>query len=271
MKTKVSIISNIDDLPAELVAGDPSKSKNWSVVVAAAGKGSRLNWHLPKILFPIDGQSILERLVKVFKPHAQHFVFVLSPTGAPLVKVETEKLLPDRHSIAIQCTPNGMADAVLTGLGKVKTPNVIVVWGDQAALRHRTIAAGVYKLETGNFDAVIPTVIRSNPYIHFERDSNHSIKYVRQAREGDIMPKVGESDAGVFFFKTQMLKSAILAPAHQSDMRGARTNEINLLPLIPLLARNYKIASLNGVTETESLGINSLADAERMEQMLRVN
>ena len=44
----------------------------------------------------------------------------------------------------------------------------------------------------------MPTSRQQNPYIHFERDPDGRITAVRQRREGEAMPGVGESDIGLF-------------------------------------------------------------------------
>ena len=53
-------------------------------IILAAGRGSRLGFDHPKILFPIAGRTILEWLVDLLKPLCGQFVFVLSPQGVSL-------------------------------------------------------------------------------------------------------------------------------------------------------------------------------------------
>src|SRR3954462_4288826 len=96
----------------------------WSVLIPAAGRGSRLTFDKPKILFPVGGVTILERLTSLLRPFCAEFIFVLSPSGQPEVEPEIQKLLPGNAQVAIQAAPKGMADAIASGLPKVKTPNV---------------------------------------------------------------------------------------------------------------------------------------------------
>ena len=62
-----------------------------------------------------------------------------------------------------------MGDAVALALPLVTTPNVAVVWGDQVALRRSSVEACL-RLHAGplNADVTCPTVVRPDPYIHFE-------------------------------------------------------------------------------------------------------
>ena len=46
--------------------------------------------------------------------------------------------------------------------------------------------------------AIFPTSRQASPYIHLERDTEGRLTNIRQRREGDRMPDVGESDMGLF-------------------------------------------------------------------------
>ena len=62
----------------------------WTAVIPAAGRGSRLNFAGPKILYPILGKPILTWLTDLLGPLCRDLVFVCSPSGAtdvqPLLK-----------------------------------------------------------------------------------------------------------------------------------------------------------------------------------------
>ena len=71
----------------------PAVDRNqWSAVVAAAGKGTRLGYNRPKILFPVADKSILEWLLDLLLPNFETVVFVLSPDGR--AEIEPELKLP---------------------------------------------------------------------------------------------------------------------------------------------------------------------------------
>ncbi len=252
----------LEDAPPWLDAAvDPA---SWTVLVAAAGRGTRLGFHKPKILFPIAGVSILERLVSLFGSVCAEFVFVLSPEGVTEVVPEVEVLLPHRYRTAVQPSPEGMGDAVACGLTEVGTPNVIVVWGDQVALRRSSIELCMRLLQ-GPLQpvAVCPTVLRQQPYIHFQRNAAGEIIRVLQQREGDEMPAEGESDSGVFFFKTEALKLQMKEFVKCDRARGQLTGEQNFLPVFPLFdAVAGHLVTARVVTVEETVGVNSAADVE---------
>lgn len=244
--------------------------QQWTTVIPAAGRGSRLGYDKPKILYPIAGRMILEWLLDLFVPHSRRIVVVLSPEGRQPVEAELERLLPGRYAIAIQEVPAGMGDAVERGLAFADTPHLALVWGDQVALRPNTVETCLATHQQNGFDVTCPTVHRPNPYIHFDRDAAGAICGLRQAREGDEMPALGESDTGFFCFRTSVLGSLLGKLRTADHLRGSATGEFNLLPAIPLAAKlGYQVATPGIVSMEETIGVNSKEDAAIAEQYLK--
>lgn len=231
----------------------------WTGLIPAAGRGTRLGYDLPKILYPILGRPMLEHLVELLGGHCGEFVVVASPEGQSAIA----GALARRGRVAVQREPVGMADAIGAGLAEVRSQSVLIVWGDQVALRPETVAAAVKRHEANGNAITVPTVKRANPYIHFGGGA------VLQAREGDAMPAEGESDAGLFLVETAALRALLAEPGIENFARGAKTGEFNFLPLIPRMARYGKVELAAIVTEMESVGINTREEAARVEDWLK--
>ena len=247
----------------------------WTAVVPAAGRGSRLGFEKPKILYPVAGQPILDWLFRFLLPNCSRVILVLSPDGRPAVEQHLKERwhseFPGRCGVAVQETPTGMGDAVEKGLALVSTPLVCVVWGDQVALRSESVEACL-RLQQGALspDMTVPTVFRDDPYIHFSRDQYGRIRSLLQAREGDAMPARGESDTGFFCFRTEALRELLGELRRQPGETGSLTREFNLLPVIPLAARQDRVVLTPHVMSIEeTVGINSADDARRLESHLR--
>jgi bifunctional N-acetylglucosamine-1-phosphate-uridyltransferase/glucosamine-1-phosphate-acetyltransferase GlmU-like protein len=242
----------------------------WTALIPAAGRGSRLGFPRPKILYPVAGRMIVEWLLDFLQPICSAFVFVLSPEGRDDVERELDALIPGRYRTVIQQVPTGMGDAVELGLSVVATPQVAIVWGDQVGLRRRSVEA-CFRLHDGPLqpDLTCPTVIRPNPYIHFDRDPSGRIAGLRQKREGDVMPAEGESDTGFFCFRTEALRLLLSALRTSASPGGAATGEFNFLPVIPLAAQRGVVLTPPFMTIEETVGVNSGADAALAEEFLR--
>jgi bifunctional N-acetylglucosamine-1-phosphate-uridyltransferase/glucosamine-1-phosphate-acetyltransferase GlmU-like protein len=238
--------------------------RDWTAIIPAAGRGQRLGFDKPKVLYPVAGRTILEWLLDEVEPLCERIVFVLSPAGAPLVIPELDRLIPGRWAATVQNEPAGMGDAVLTAKDAVRTPCSLVVWGDQIGVRSATIrlcmsAQGL----RSNAVATCPTVLRERPYIHFQRDATGRLLSILQAREGDVLPERGESDCGVFLFRTQPLFDTLHRMQTWPGAWGRQTKEFNLLPIFPLLDHEPgNVCCVRIQDAGESVGINTVTDAE---------
>ena len=261
----------IDDSNWREFAALSVNPSRWTAVIPAAGRGSRLGSDRPKILYPVAGRLLIEWLLGFLEPNCNRLVFVLSPGGVAEVRPELDRLIPDRYEIVVQEVPRGMGDAVELALPAVGTPNVVIVWGDQVALRRSSVDACL-RLHDGPLNPAItcPTVFRRDPYIHFDRDAEGRISGLRQAREGDPMPEEGESDTGFFCFETDALRQLLGEIRLEPGQEGRSTKEFNFLPVIPFAAqRGLEVLSPALMTLEETVGINSAADAAAVETFLR--
>lgn len=243
----------------------------WTAIIPAAGRASRLGFDKPKILYPVAGRTILEWLLDFLAPNCSRLVLVLSPSGREFVEPELDRLIPGRCETVIQEVPRGMGDAVHAALPAVHTPRVALVWGDQVALRRASVDACL-RLHAGPLEPALtcPTVVRERPYIHFDRDDTGRISGLRQDREGDLMPASGESDTGFFCFQAEHLRGLLASSLADAGQLGRVTREFNLLPVIPLaVSQGLTVLTPHLMTIEETVGINSAADARRVESYLQ--
>ena len=260
------VIGDLNELVAQPGPIDPAC---WTAVIPAAGRGTRLGFSSPKILYPLNGRPILDWLLDFLVPNCASLVFVLSPEGAGEVKAALEQRIPGRFAVVIQETPTGMGDAVALALPQVKTRHAAVVWGDQVALRRESVETCM-RLHQGRLQPSVtcPTVLRANPYIHFDRDDAGRLVGLRQAREGDAMPETGESDTGFFCFETAALRRLLGRLRAESGGLGASTREFNLLPAIPLAAQCEVVLTPRVMRIEETVGVNTREDAAAVEAFL---
>jgi len=269
------VIHRLTDLPyalSEMEAHWSSResrdSRLWTAVIPAAGRASRLGYGRPKILYPVAGRPILDWLLEFLSPNCASVVVVVSPEGKDEITRELDRRKLRRFEIVVQQTPTGMGEAVELALPAVLTPHVVIVWGDQVSLRRESVEQCL-RLHQGDLqpDVTCPTVTRAHPYVHFDRDAQGQIIGVRLAHEGDLMPDRGESDTGLFCFRTQVLQR-LLAELRLTSSLGASTREFNFLPVIPLAARQGLVLTPQFMRVEETVGVNTKEDAVAIERFL---
>ena len=259
-------VYNIHEVSAP--KADASTADHWTAVIPAAGRGTRLGGDTPKLLYPILGRPLIEWAVLRLQPYCRDFIVISAPDMEALVRPHLERLMRGRFTIVIQKEACGMGDAVSLCRPLIKTSHCIIMWVDQVALSDRTVARGVALAEQyPQANLVLPTVIREKPYIQVVRGADGRITRIAQAREETIQVDKGENDCGIFFFKAAPLFEAlsVAGPA----LRGPKTGEMNLLPVIPFLDKKPGDAvTLRIEDAAEALGLNTPDEALQLEAIL---
>lgn len=215
---------------------------------------------------------MIEWLIDLYRPYVSRIVVIVSPSAAD----DARRLTAASDvpiDVDVQDKPTGMLDAVLLAYDRVRQSparRVWVTWCDQIAIHPRTIAR-LSELSTLHAEAaiVMPVAFRKNPYVHLERDAESRIVRVLHRREGDKMPEVGESDAGLFSFSRDAFLSRL--PEYAVSLEaGAATGERNLLPFIPWSADlGDDVVVFPCVEEIEAVGINRQEELKEIEAYLK--
>jgi bifunctional UDP-N-acetylglucosamine pyrophosphorylase/glucosamine-1-phosphate N-acetyltransferase len=242
-----------------------------TMIIPAAGIGSRLGLSVPKALALVAGRPMIDHLLALYGGTVNRFIVVASPSGRGLLEAH----LRDRQEaieLAVQTEPTGMLDAVLVPYDIVRRQQpdrIWITWCDQVAVHTRTVAR-LLEAETAPSepDLVMPTCQGADPYIHLERDASGRIAGVLQRREGDAMPPHGESDMGLFSMSRPAYLRDLVTYATAPD-HGPSTRERNFLPFIPWLAATHRVVTFPCVDPIEAVGINTPEELRRIEDHLR--
>src|SRR4051812_19598236 len=137
---------------------------------------------------------MIDHLIDLYRPYVAQVVVIAHPTFSARLRGPYEVI--EQHQ------RTGMLDAVLLAgpaVTRLQPDEVWITWGDQVGVLPATVdrLAAAMAASTGA-SAALPTVRRADPYIHFDRDASGRLSALRQRREGDAMPEVGESDMGLF-------------------------------------------------------------------------
>lgn len=205
----------------------------------------------------------------MYANYVDHNVVVVNPDH---VEVAVKHFQQHENVFLVsQSEPSGMLDAILAARTIVRTVDprsIWITWCDQIAVRQETIRRLAELTDSESQAAMtFPTIVKSDPYIHFERDQRQRIVGVLQRREGDNMPDVGENDVGVFAMTMASYDS--LGSSYIGGVEcGRATGERNFLPFIPWLARCHPISTFPATDATEAIGVNTAGDAESLAAMM---
>jgi bifunctional UDP-N-acetylglucosamine pyrophosphorylase/glucosamine-1-phosphate N-acetyltransferase len=241
------------------------------LIVPAAGAGTRLGMSVPKLLVPVDGVPMISRVLGLYADLASRAVIVVQPAALPDVRQGITKT-PMPVDFVAQEQPTGMLDAILLAAPFVERwrPNrVWITWCDQIALLPTTLE----KLR--DVDDAVPapalalaTCRTRDPYVHLQRDSSGRITRVLHRREGDDLPDIGESDAGLFDLSLTAFSNELPAYAARPQI-GKRTGERNFVPFVAWMAERGPVAAVACSEPEEAVGINTPDELKRIEEHLR--
>ena len=217
---------------------------------------------------------MIDYLLERYRHTVQRFVLVVHPSFEDQVRRHVERSAPSLDvDYATQANPTGMLDAILLASDAARSravQRVWVTWCDQIGIQPRTNET-VERLSRERADgaAIFPTSRQQPPYIHFDRDMEGRIAGVRQRREGDEMPAVGESDMGLFSLSADAYFQ--LLPRFAAGATEARaTHERNFLPFLPWLVQHgHAVLTCPATDPLEAIGVNTPDDRHRLEAYLR--
>jgi bifunctional UDP-N-acetylglucosamine pyrophosphorylase/glucosamine-1-phosphate N-acetyltransferase len=229
-----------------------------TVLIMAAGRGTRMRSRTPKVLHPLCGRPlILWPIEAAREAGAERIVVVLSADS------EVQRALPPDVEVAIQRKQAGTADAVLSARGQIEgSENVIVLSGDHPLFDGGFLAGLAETHLSSGAGATITTGVLDDPgqYGRIVRTGKGNVKRIVETKNpDDATPEelaIKEVNLGTYAFKTAPLLEA-LGAIRADNSQG----ELYLGDALPLLRAAREKIVAHAVDDTSAgLGINTRAD-----------
>ena len=237
-----------------------------TVVIIAAGEGTRMRSSLPKVLHPLCGRPlILWPVTAAQEAGAGKVVVVDNP------KRRLEDWLPDGVEVAVQPEPNGTGGAVAAaGTHLDASATVVVINGDVPLITPEAIKDLVDAHEASGAAATMATMELDDPaqYGRVLRDEEGNVERVVEAKgaEGDATPEqlaIREVNTGVYAFDGASLLAA-LGQLTSDNAQG----ELYLPDTLPKLRESGKTIAGHLVTDhTITLGVNDRVELEQVRKL----
>ncbi|AMA10186.1 MULTISPECIES: bifunctional UDP-N-acetylglucosamine diphosphorylase/glucosamine-1-phosphate N-acetyltransferase GlmU [unclassified Picosynechococcus] len=183
-----------------------------AVAILAAGKGTRMKSDLPKVLHPLGGRSLVERVIEscaLIKPER-----ICTIVGYRAAEVKTALAHLPHLEFVEQTEQLGTGHAVQQLLEPLKdfVGDVVILNGDVPLLRPETIADLVSTHQKNNNDATLLTAQLPNPtgYGRVFCDGDNLVTQIVEHRDcNDAQRKNNRINAGVYCFKWEVLAEAL--------------------------------------------------------------
>lgn len=230
-----------------------------SIIILAAGQGTRMKSTIPKVLHKICGESMLYYSIKTAIAISDD-VQVVVYHEADKVIGEMQKIFGDTCLFVMQDYANypGTGGAVMAAKPKYK--RVLVTNGDMPLIRKESLEKFLDKKES----LVMSAIKLSNPS-GYGRVITNGVDVVKIVEEKDAsleQRRISLVNAGVYSFDGDFLASAL------SGLTNANTQkEYYLTDLVEMAAQNCS-ASWIEVSEGEFKGVNSKVDLALAEEIM---
>ncbi|API87352.1 bifunctional UDP-N-acetylglucosamine diphosphorylase/glucosamine-1-phosphate N-acetyltransferase GlmU [Francisella uliginis] len=231
-----------------------------SVVILAAGKGSRMNSNKPKVLQTLAGKPLIEHVVEsVEKLNPDNIVVV---TGH--LKEQVENILDGRDiKFVYQEEQLGTGHAVLQTLPHLKSQKVLILYGDVPLISPEVLDNLVST--THDYDLGVLTAFVENPkgLGRIVRDKFGSVSEIVEEKDAnDVQRQIKEINTGIYCAHKNLLEKWL------PNLEANNAQKEYYLTDIVTFAKNDRL-SINvthPIDEFEILGVNDrqqLADLER--------
>jgi bifunctional UDP-N-acetylglucosamine pyrophosphorylase/glucosamine-1-phosphate N-acetyltransferase len=238
-----------------------------TVVILAAGQGTRMRSRIPKMLHPLCGRPIVGwPIAAAREAGADKIVVVVSPGGA------LDGHLPADVVTVVQPEANGTGGAVGAAASELSDDHTVVVLpGDAPLITAQAIAELVGAHTASGAKATMATMRLDDPtgYGRVVRDANEEVQEVVETKaDGDATPEqleIDEVNSSIFAFDATALRTALdrLTPDNAQQ-------ELYLPDVLPALrAQGHAIAAHDLGDPDLARGINDrvqLAEARAIAQ-----
>lgn len=239
-----------------------------TVVILAAGEGTRMKSQTPKVLHSIAGRSLVG--------HVLHAVSSLNPAHTRVVvgsgreKVEEHlKAIAPSVTTVFQEVRGGTGHAAQLALaGMDAKGTILILAGDTPMLTGESLAALVAGHQAGGFTASVLTAEHPDPtgYGRIIRGDDESLLRIVEEKDADEFEKaINEVNSGVYVFEAKELVGAI-GKLRNNNAQG----ELYLTDVLEILRNDGgKIAAVCIDDFTEILGVNDRVQLAESAALLR--
>ncbi len=233
------------------------------IIILAAGKGTRMNSDLPKVLVSINKRPMIDHLmeaVSLAKPKVKPIV-VVSLDNKEIIS-QTLSKYDLKYAIQDQQLGTGHAVSCAMSLVDERVKNILVLYGDHPFVKSTSIE-NFLKLKPESV-TIMPTNLPNfdNWYHNFYswgrivRNSLGKVEAIVELKDASEEEKlITEVNPGFMCFNKKWLIDNILKLQNNN-----KANEYYLTDLIKIaFNQNHEIETVN-VSPKEAMGINSLEE-----------
>ena len=239
-----------------------------TVIVLAAGEGTRMKSATPKVLHSVAGRSLLGHVLHAVHHLSPNEVRIVVGSGREAVEAHIAQIAPKATTVFQEHRGGTGHAAQLALAGNAPKGTVLVLAGDTPLLSGDSLAQFVAAHAAGKFAASVLTAEHPDPtgYGRIIRDdSDELLRIVEEKDATDDEKFIFEINSGVYAFDGEKLAASI-GQLTNANAQG----ELYLTDVIGILkTAGESIAAIMIDDFTETLGVNDRVQLAESAAMLR--
>ncbi len=237
-------------------------------IVLAAGKGTRMNSDLPKVLVEVGGRPMLEYVLGALRKGGADRVVLVVGHREELVR----EALADQTDIefVVQREQHGTGHAVLVcrHLIEVQKGPVLVVAGDAPLMQSESIASLLAEYEREPAGCILGTVTKEDPTglgRVLRNAEGEFIGIVEEKDATDEQRRIREVNMSYYVFDPRYLLHAL------DNIRNDNVQQEYYLTDCPgvMINQEVEVRALNVLKPCEALGVNTPEELALVEEAVR--
>jgi bifunctional UDP-N-acetylglucosamine pyrophosphorylase/glucosamine-1-phosphate N-acetyltransferase len=244
---------------------------NLDIVILAAGRGTRMNSNIPKVLHQIGGDSMLGHVLNAARKLESQQIHIVVGYGAEQIKQEfiTDKEL----QWALQEQQLGTGHAVMQAMPSIDTTKpekrVLVLYGDVPLTNFSTLIKLVQQANANTL--CILTLVTENPkgLGRIVRDDSGEITAIVEEKDAnDEQKKINEVNTGIMVIPATKLNTWLNSLGNDNAQ-----GEYYLTDLVAMAAADDEsaISAMVIDDENEVQGVNDKAQLAGLERQYQMN
>jgi bifunctional UDP-N-acetylglucosamine pyrophosphorylase/glucosamine-1-phosphate N-acetyltransferase len=246
------------------------KYNSLSVIILAAGKGSRMKSDLPKVMHKVAGCEMLNHVINNAKS--------LSPKNINLIlsydMIQYKDYISSCHSeieikYILQQDPKGTGHAIKVALENIKKQDlgqdIVVLYADTPLLKPLTIAKLVDNLSQNDISVAAFSHDKDNMYGRLVIDDNNNLCKIVEFKDATLDQKsIKICNSGIIAFSAKVISSLI-----DNLTNNNAAKEYYLTQLIEIANDNNLKCGYEIIKYNEVIGVNNKIELAYIEEIFQ--
>lgn len=243
-----------------------------SVVILAAGLGTRMKSRRAKVLHALDGLPLITHVVRSANKLDPETILVVVGHQAEEVENAVLEAVGEKASFVVQAKQRGTGDAVESARSLLENSDslLVVLYGDMPLIRAETLKKLIeHHRETGAACSIL-SVEMQNPtgYGRIVRSEDGTFERIVEQRDATAEQRqIREINSGIYCFEARELFQALRRVEPANDQGEYYLTDVAEI----ILSQGGKVSVYQHDDVREVSGINTRAELAEFENLLRRN